>query len=260
MIADRFLERTQDWLDWSARFRSRPIMVSGDPRRDHAGNGANTRKPAASWVMSGPPRSPNTRAPKNQITACWLRDSFFTVIVLNALGVTKTMEDYLDYVLNRDRGAGRLHAQPLFGLGHERIITEEECSICCYRGNRPAARPRLQAWSSTDGYGSVILVVSQCFFDERLPRLGAAPTCSSGSRTWATRRWRAGTRPTPACGNSTCELLHTHSALMRWGACESAGASRRSLGWPSTAPVLGGHSRHHPRRHRARLTPGWKAM
>ena len=40
---------------------------------------------------------------------CWLRDAYFVVNALNQLGVTATMQHYLEYILNQTRARVRTH-------------------------------------------------------------------------------------------------------------------------------------------------------
>lgn len=223
-IAARFLERTQDyWADWVRALNIPPDYQSAVIRA------AITLKLCEYEETGGIVAALTTSIPEYEGTGrnwdyrfCWLRDSFFTVKALNSLGVTKTMEDYLDYVLNLATGSHDGYMQPLFGLGHERVILEETCDdLAGYRGNAPVRRGNAAyVQVQNDGYGSVILAVSQCFFDERLPRLGGIDLFLRlevlGRQ--AVARWSS-----PDAGLwefRTRESVHTHSALMCWGACD----------------------------------------
>lgn len=246
VIADRFLERTQDyWLDWV-----RALSIPPD-YQEAVIRAAITLKLCEYEETGGIVAALTTSIPEYQGTGrnwdyrfCWLRDSFFTVKALNALGVTKTMEDYLDYVLNLATGAPDGYMQPLFGLGHERIITEEECPhLAGYRGNAPVRRGNAAYTQvQNDGYGSVILAVSQCFFDERLPRLGGTDLFERLENLGhqAVARWN-----TPDAGLwefRTRESIHTHSALMCWGACDRLARIAAQLGLPDRASFWAGHA------------------
>jgi GH15 family glucan-1,4-alpha-glucosidase len=153
---------------------------------------------------------------------CWLRDSFFTVKALNALGATKTMEDYLTYVTNIAAGSPDGYLQPLFGIGLERHVDERTLdSLAGYRGFGPiragnAAYTQVQ----NDGYGSVILAITQSFFDERLPNMGGEALFRRleplGEQ--AVRRW--GQPDAGLWEYRTRSGVHTHSSLMCWAACD----------------------------------------
>lgn len=105
---------------------------------------------------------------------CWLRDSYFTVHALNRLGVTRTMEQYLQYLVNIVATMEGDHLQPVFCINGTREMPERlVTSMQGYRGMGPVrignqAADQIQH----DGYGAVILSVTQMFFDERILRRG----------------------------------------------------------------------------------------
>ena len=111
---------------------------------------------------------------------CWLRDGYFVVRALNRLGATKTMEEFLHYITNliaeEEEEEEREVIQPVFGIHYERQLTEELVeTLPGYRGMGPVRRGnQAHEHIQNDGYGSVILAVTQTFFDNRLSRLGDA--------------------------------------------------------------------------------------
>ena len=239
VIARTFLERTEGyWLDWV-----RALSIPPD-YQEAVIRAAITLKLCEYEETGGIVAALTTSIPEYEGTGrnwdyryCWLRDSFFTVKALNGLGVTKTMEDYLEYVLNIATGSPDGYMQPLFGLGHERVLPEEICeALAGYRGNGPVRRGNAAYTQvQNDGYGSVILAVSQCFFDERLPRLGGPELFSRlevlGRQ--AVARWN-----TPDAGLwefRTRESVHTHSALMCWAACDRLARIAAHLHLPERA-------------------------
>ena len=156
---------------------------------------------------------------------CWLRDSYFTVHALNRLGATRTMEDYIRFLINlvaTHEAETGYKLQPLYSiLGHakpdELIVT----SLSGYRGMGPvrvgnAAYSQLQY----DIYGAVVLAVTQAFYDRRLARPGDKGLFERleqiGEQAWAVH-------DQPDAGpwelrNST--QVHTFSSLMCWAACD----------------------------------------
>ena len=119
---------------------------------------------------------------------CWLRDSYFVVKALNSLGATRTMEAYLEYILNVSfENGGDL--QPVYSITGQADLTERTVdSLAGYRGMGPV-RVGNQAYEQVqnDVYGAVILSATQFFFDHRLSRPGneansAAPGNSRGAR------------------------------------------------------------------------------
>ncbi|MTH65505.1 glycoside hydrolase family 15 protein [Paracoccus shanxieyensis] len=242
-IAMHFLERTQDyWIDWV-----RSLTIPPD-YQEAVIRAAITLKLCEYEETGGIVAALTTSIPEYEGTTrnwdyryCWLRDSFFTVKALNGLGVTKTMEDYLAYVLNLATSAPEGYMQPLFGLGHEHVLTEETClGLGGYRGNLPVRRGNAAYTQvQNDGYGSVILAVSQAFFDQRLPRMGGVDLFQRLEMLGhqAVARWN-----TPDAGLwefRSRESIHTHSAMMCWGACDRLARIAAHLNLPDRAAYWG---------------------
>ncbi len=103
---------------------------------------------------------------------CWIRDAYFVVDALNRLGVTRTMERYLGYILNVIAGAENGRLQPVYGISGRSVIEEQQiASLPGYRGMGPV-RVGNQAYRQVqhDVYGSAILAATHVFFDRRLIR------------------------------------------------------------------------------------------
>ncbi|MFC3551587.1 glycoside hydrolase family 15 protein [Lysobacter cavernae] len=151
---------------------------------------------------------------------CWLRDAAFVVRALNRLGATRSMEDYLRYVANVATDDGLL--QPLYGIGFEKALTEEEVpSLAGYRGMGPVRRGNL-AWlqQQHDVYGSVVLASTQLFFDQRLTRMGDAAIFERieplGERAFALHN-----QPDAGLWEFRGRTeVHTYSSVMCWAACD----------------------------------------
>jgi GH15 family glucan-1,4-alpha-glucosidase len=103
---------------------------------------------------------------------CWLRDAYFVVKALNAIGATRTMEDYIGYVLSIAGNEDTL--KPVYGIVPSEDLTEWIApDLKGFEGHGPvrignAAVDQVQH----DAYGSVILSAVPMFFDRRLPRPG----------------------------------------------------------------------------------------
>lgn len=224
LVARTFLEETRDyWCEW-VRYLSLPIDFQEVVIRS-----AITLKLCSHEETGGIVAALTTSIPEYGESGrtwdyrfCWLRDSYFTVKALNLLGATKTMEDYLGYVSNAAASSPDGYLQPLFGLGLERRLDEAVIgSLAGYRGHGPvrsgnAAYTQVQ----NDGYGSVILSITQCFFDERLPTMGGEALFQRleplGEQ--AARRWD---RPDAGLWEfRTRDGVHTYSAIMCWAACD----------------------------------------
>jgi hypothetical protein len=168
---------------------------------------------------------------------CWLRDGFMVVNALNRVGVTRTMERYLRYVVNIAAGSEDGRLQPVYGIGgttrlEEGVIT----SLAGYRGMGPvrvgnAAFTQVQ----NDVYGSAVLSATHVFFDQRLARRGDVELFGRLERLGehALRVF-----DTPDAGiwefRSRAEV-HTFSAVMCWAACDRLARIAQQLGMGAEA-------------------------
>ncbi|GHC77929.1 glycoside hydrolase family 15 protein [Limoniibacter endophyticus] len=223
-LARRFQDRTHNyWIDWT-RYLSLPVDW-----QDVTIRAAITLKLCASEDTGAIVAALTTSIPEYGQSGrtwdyrfCWLRDSYFTVNALNRLGATKTMEDYLRYVVNIAAASKDGYLQPLFGIGMEQEPDEEIVPhLPGYRGLGPVRRGNAAYTQvQNDGYGSVILAITQIFFDERLPQQGDVPLFERleplGEQAFA--RWD---KPDAGLWEfRTREEVHTHSSIMCWAACD----------------------------------------
>ena len=176
---------------------------------------------------------------------CWLRDAGFVVRVLNRLGATRSMEEFLRYIFDIATHDGSL--QPLYGIAFETALHEEEIeSLAGYRGAGPVRRGNL-AWlqKQHDVYGSVVLATTQLFFDQRLADPGDIATFARleplGERAFALH-------DVPDAGlwefRGRAEV-HTYTAAMCWAACDrlarvaaKLGLAERSACWRERADTV----------------------
>ena len=101
---------------------------------------------------------------------CWLRDAYFVVNALNRLNATRTMERYLDFIINTAAGANGADLQPVYSVTGKAGIAEREAgSLAGYRGMGPV-RIGNEAYSQNqhDVYGAAVLAAAHVFFDARL--------------------------------------------------------------------------------------------
>ena len=153
---------------------------------------------------------------------CWLRDAFFVVNALNRLNNTRTMERYIDYIINIATGNEAEHLQPMYRLNgmpecKEAIVD----TLPGYRGLGPV-RIGNQAYEQIqhDTYGSAVLAATHVFFDRRM--VGRANEAlfrelePLGER--ARRFWDQ-----PDAGLwelRGSQRVHTYSSDMCWVACD----------------------------------------
>ena len=176
----------------------------------------------------------------------WLRDSYFVVNALNALGATKTMEEYLSYILNIAAASDGGYLQPVFGITLSKQLDEWTVdSLSGYRGMAPV-RIGNGAYTQVqnDGYGSVILACAQIFFDIRLARRGDGPLFErlEALGRQAERLWNQPDAGLWELRNR--QAVHTYSSVMCWAACDRLAKIAARLGLPSRAAHWARAARH----------------
>ncbi|WP_423821036.1 glycoside hydrolase family 15 protein [Salinisphaera sp. SPP-AMP-43] len=238
-VGRRFLEQTRDhWRDWV-----RTLSIPYDWQQSVI-RSAITLKLSTYTETGAVVAAMTTSIPEAANTArnwdyrhCWLRDSYFVIRALNRLGATRTMENYLEYIINLVANADDNTLQPVYGINGEAELTETQAShLAGYRGMGPV-RIGNDAYRQIqhDVYGSVILAVAQIFFDERLVHLKDEALFRHleplGEKALANYR-------TPDAGiweYRGRERIHTHSALLCWVACDRLRRIAEHLGLDNDA-------------------------
>ena len=158
---------------------------------------------------------------------CWMRDAFFVVRALNRIGATRTMEDFISYILSV--AAGRPdEVRPLYGVVHTDSLEERTApALAGYGGDGPVRIGNAAVnQSQHDVYGSIIMAATPMFFDRRLPRPGR---CGAVSYDRAARR--AGGEARARAGRRHLGIPRAHSActhIRRRCAGPAASGLRRS--------------------------------
>jgi GH15 family glucan-1,4-alpha-glucosidase len=174
---------------------------------------------------------------------CWLRDAYFVVRSLNRIGASRTMEDYISYILTIVSGHNG-EMQPVYSI----VSTDplEERVVADLKGYRCDGPVRIGnaavAQNQHDTYGSVILAATPMFFDRRLPRMGdenlfrrleplgemaARLALEPDAGIWEFRERRR---------------IHTHSVAMCWAGCQRLEAIAAHLGLHDRAAYWGTHA------------------
>jgi GH15 family glucan-1,4-alpha-glucosidase len=174
------------------------------------------------------PESPGTE--RNwDYRLCWPRDAYFVVHALNRLGTTRTMENYLNYILNIVSAAELL---PVYTITRGPQVEEGVApALPGYRGMGPV-RIGNQAHQQTqnDVYGSVILAATHMFFDKRLARPGSHDLFAR-LEILGTRAARVFDRPDAGPWEFRgITQIHTFSSLMCWAACDRLSKIAHALG------------------------------
>ncbi|MDO3388439.1 glycoside hydrolase family 15 protein [Gilvimarinus sp. SDUM040013] len=176
-ISERFYAETESyWLEWS-RYLAIPFEW-----QDAVIRAAITLKLSAYEDTGAIIAAMTTSLPEAKDTErnwdyrfCWLRDSYFTVHALNRLGTTRTMEQYLQYLVNIVAGMDENHLQPVFCINGSKSMPERIASaLPGYRGMGPVRIGNQAAEQiQHDVYGAIVLSATQMFFDERIRRPGS---------------------------------------------------------------------------------------
>ncbi|MGI8525837.1 MAG: glycoside hydrolase family 15 protein [Pseudolabrys sp.] len=171
---------------------------------------------------------------------CWLRDAFFVVSALNRIGATKTMEDFISYILSITVGRAET-LRALYGVVHSDALEERDApALAGYRGNGPV-RVGNAAWAQDqhDVYGSVILAAAPMFFDRRLPKPGDESLFRLLEPLGEQAAKRAMLPDSGIWEFRGRKRVHTHSAAMCWAGCQRLEAIAAHLGLADRAQHWG---------------------
>ncbi len=238
-LAERFLAETESyWLEW-ARYLAIPFEWQEAVIR-----AAITLKLSAYEDTGAIVAAMTTSIPEAEDTErnwdyrfCWLRDSYFTIQALNRLGVTRTMEQYLQYLVNIVATMGDEPLQPVFCINGKKEMPERIAgNLPGYRGMGPVRIGNEAALQlQHDVYGAIVLSVTQMFYDERIRRQGDEALFhlleKIGERAFANFD-----KPDAGIwelrGN---KYVHTFSSMMCWAAVARLGKIATKLNLPDRA-------------------------
>ncbi len=168
---------------------------------------------------------------------CWLRDAYFVVNALNSLGVTATMQHYLEYILNIIADSRDMPLQPVYGIRRETALDEWVApGLDGYRGMGPV-RVGNQAWSQVqnDVFGTAILASTHAFFDSRLERPAGRQMFADLERL-GEQAIRCALQPDAGIWELRgTRRVHTFSVLMCWAACDRLSSIATRLRLPHRA-------------------------
>jgi GH15 family glucan-1,4-alpha-glucosidase len=192
------------------------------------------------------PEAPNT-ARNWDYRYCWLRDAYFTVNALNQLGVTRTMEHFVRFLVNTVLNEKAADLNPLYPIVTSTDLIENNATaLAGFHGMGPVRVGNAAATQKqTDVFGSVILSAAQLFWDERVNLTGGldlykrlkpvgeaalAVALEPDSGVW---EFRGRTR------------VHTYSVAMCWAAAhrmgliaQRVGEDKEAAGWKAKAAKL----------------------
>ena len=171
---------------------------------------------------------------------CWMRDAFFVVRALNRIGATRTMEDFISYILSIAAGrADRL--KPLYGVVHTEPLEERAAeALAGFNGDGPVRIGNAAAdQNQHDVYGSIIMAATPMFFDRRLPNPGDAALFRV-IEPLGEQAARLALEPDAGIWEYRGrKRVHTYSAAMCWAGCQRLEAIAAHLGLPERAAYWG---------------------
>jgi len=172
---------------------------------------------------------------------CWMRDAYFVVKALNRLGATKTMEDFISFILGI---AADNPLRPVYSVVPSDSMEETIApNLKGYRNDGPVRVGNAAAFQiQHDTYGSMILAAMPMFFDRRLPRPGNEGLFQLLERLGDKAASLAFTPDAGIWEYRGRAHVHTYSAAMCWAGCSRLAAIASHLGlhdraayWTETA-------------------------
>jgi GH15 family glucan-1,4-alpha-glucosidase len=172
---------------------------------------------------------------------CWIRDAYFVVKALNRLGATKTMEDFISFILGI---ASDDPVRPVYGVVPSDSMDEViAANLDGYRNDGPVRVGNAAAFQSQhDTFGSIILAAMPMFFDRRLPRPGNQGLFQLLETLGEKAAQLAFTPDAGIWEYRGRTHVHTYSAAMCWAGCSRLasiashlGLHDRALYWTETA-------------------------
>jgi GH15 family glucan-1,4-alpha-glucosidase len=169
-----------------------------------------------------------------------MRDAFFVVRALNRIGATRTMEEFISYILSIAAGrADRI--KPLYGVVHTDTLEERTAeALAGYNGEQPVRIGNAAVdQDQHDVYGSIIMAATPMFFDRRLPNPGDAALFRV-IEPLGEQAARLALEPDAGIWEYRGrKRVHTYSAAMCWAGCQRLGAIAAHLGLPERAAYWG---------------------
>jgi GH15 family glucan-1,4-alpha-glucosidase len=162
---------------------------------------------------------------------CWLRDAYFVVKALNRIGATRTMEDFISFILSI-ASHEKADLKPVYGIVHTEELSEVIAPrLDGFMGYGPVRVGNAAALQQQhDAYGSVILAAMPMFYDRRLPRM-AGHTLFELLESLGRKAADLALKPDAGIWEYRARsLIHTHSAAMCWAGVNRIAAIATHLG------------------------------
>jgi GH15 family glucan-1,4-alpha-glucosidase len=171
---------------------------------------------------------------------CWMRDAFFVVRALNRIGATRTMEEFISYILSV--AANRSEPlKPLYGIVHTDMLEERTAeALVGFNGDGPVRIGNAAVHQNQhDVYGSVIMAATPMFYDRRLPKPGDAALFQV-IEPLGEQAARLAFEPDAGIWEYRGrKRVHTYSAAMCWAGCQRLEAIAANLNLDDRARYWG---------------------
>jgi len=241
-----FFEDTQDyWREW-VRYLSLPFEW-----QDAVIRAAITLKLSTFEDTGAVIAAPTTSIPELADSGrnwdyrfCWLRDAYFVVNALARLGATRTMEDFIRFLIDLTVGREGESLRPVYRINGRNDLDEYTIErLAGYRGMAPV-RVGNQAFEQVqnDIYGAAVRAAMPLFFDSRIPHGG-------DGALFEQLEW-LGERAVAVYDEPDAGLwefrgrarVHTFSAVMCWSACHGLARIAARIARPERARYWRDHA------------------
>ncbi|CAH0218827.1 glycoside hydrolase family 15 protein [Roseomonas sp. CECT 9278] len=168
---------------------------------------------------------------------CWLRDSFFTVGALNRLNATRTMEDFLRFIMDAVPDGSNGPIPPLFPIAPGTEVAERiATALPGFRGDGPVRIGNAAvSQRQNDSYGAIVMTATQMFWDQRLARPGDVALYRQLAEIGRHAEAAAFEPDAGLWEYRGRAAAHTHSAAMCWAALDRLGAIAARFGLDAEA-------------------------
>jgi GH15 family glucan-1,4-alpha-glucosidase len=237
-----FCERTREyWMEWVRRLT---FSIDWQDEIIRAGitlklcNFEETGAIVAALTTSIP-EAPNSGRTWDY-RYCWMRDAFFVVRALNRIGATRTMEDFISYILSIAGGRAE-NLRPLYGIVHTDALDERTAeNLAGYGGDGPVRIGNAAVHQNQhDVYGSIIMAATPMFYDRRLPKPGDAALFHVIEPLGESAAKLAFEPDAGIWEYRGRKRVHTYSAAMCWAGCQRMEAIAAHLNLTERASYWG---------------------
>lgn len=169
--AERFLEKTKNyWVNW-IKSTSIPKIYQKEIIRSALVLKLHQYEDTGGIIASGSASLPES----NQSTRnwdyryCWMRDSYYTLMVFNSIGHFEELERYFNFIENIILNNVDDRIQPLYSISGEKTISERILDLDGYLNNSPV-RIGNDAFThiQNDVYGQLLVSLLPIYTDLRL--------------------------------------------------------------------------------------------